>query len=106
MEVRQFPHLARKALAAGYEVQTRLGIDGNNARKRGYLNLSMAGVLRIAARAAKLLDLDVRVAEQALAILTSTLPLPAEKIWMSREGLEGGRETRVRRHLCYGWGGM
>jgi 2-methylcitrate dehydratase PrpD len=91
MEVRQFPHLARKAFAAGYEVQSRLGIDCNDARKRGYLNLSMAGVLGIAAGAAKLLDFDVRVAERALAILASTLPLLAEEIWMSRKGLERGK---------------
>ncbi len=43
-----------EAFAAGYEVQSRLGIDCNNARKRGYLNLSLTGVLGIAAGAAKL----------------------------------------------------
>jgi 2-methylcitrate dehydratase len=56
---------------AGYEVQSRLGIDCNNARKRGYLNLSMMGVLGIAAGAAKLLDLDVQRTTWALSLAAS-----------------------------------
>ena len=60
-----------EAFAAGYEVQSRLGIDCNNARKRGYLNLSMAGVLGIAAGAAKLLDLDAQRTSWALSLAAS-----------------------------------
>ncbi|MDO9211712.1 MAG: MmgE/PrpD family protein, partial [Deltaproteobacteria bacterium] len=60
-----------EAFAAGYEVQSRLGIDCNNARKRGYLNLSLTGVLGIAAGAAKLLDLDVERTAWALSLAAS-----------------------------------
>ena len=60
-----------EAFAAGYEVQSRLGIDCNNARKRGYLNLSLTGVLGVAAGAAKLLDLDVERTAWALSLAAS-----------------------------------
>ena len=60
-----------EAFAVGYEVQSRLGIDCNNARKRGYLNLSLTGVLGIAAGAAKLLDLDVERTAWALSLAAS-----------------------------------
>ena len=60
-----------EAFAVGYEVQSRLGIDCNNARKRGYLNLSLMGVLGVAAGAAKLLDLDVERTASALSLAAS-----------------------------------
>lgn len=60
-----------EAFAVGYEVQSRLGIDCNNARKRGYLNLSLTGVLGVAAGAAKLLDLDVERTAWALSLAAS-----------------------------------
>jgi len=60
-----------EAFTAGYEVQSRLGIDCSNARKRGYLNLSMVGVLGIAAGAAKLLGLDVQRTAWALSLAAS-----------------------------------
>ncbi len=60
-----------EAFAVGYEVQSRLGIDCNNARKRGYLNLSLTGALGIAAGAAKLLDLDVERTAWALSLAAS-----------------------------------
>ena len=60
-----------EAFAAGYEVQSRLGIDCSSARKRGYLNLSMAGVLGIAAGAAKLLGIDVQRTAWALSLAAS-----------------------------------
>lgn len=60
-----------EAFAAGYEVQSRLGIDCTNARKRGYLNLSLVGVLGIAAGAAKLLELDVQRTAWALSLAAS-----------------------------------
>ncbi len=60
-----------EAFVAGYEVQSRFGIDCNNARKRGYLNLSLMGVLGIAAGAAKLLDLDVERTAWALSLAAS-----------------------------------
>lgn len=48
-----------EAFVAGQEVQSRFGLDCANARKRGYLNLCLVGVLGVAASAAKLLRLDV-----------------------------------------------
>ncbi len=60
-----------EAFVVGYEVQSRLGIDCNNARKRGYLNLSLTGVLGVAAGAAKLLDLDVERTAWALSLAAS-----------------------------------
>ena len=60
-----------EAFVAGYEVQSRMGIDCNNARKRGYLNLSMMGVMGISAGAAKLLGLDVRRTAWALSLAAS-----------------------------------
>jgi 2-methylcitrate dehydratase len=60
-----------EAFVVGYEVQSRLGIDCNAARKRGYLNLSLTGVLGIAAGAAKLLGLDVERTAWALSLAAS-----------------------------------
>jgi 2-methylcitrate dehydratase len=60
-----------EAFAAGYEVQSRLGIDCNTARRRGYQNLSMVGALGIAAGAAKLLDLDQERTTWALSLAAS-----------------------------------
>jgi 2-methylcitrate dehydratase len=60
-----------EAFVIGYEVQSRLGIDCTNARKRGYLNLSLTGVLGVAAGAAKLLDLDVERTAWALSLAAS-----------------------------------
>jgi 2-methylcitrate dehydratase len=60
-----------EAFAASYEVQSRLGIDCNTARRRGYQNLCMVGALGTAAGAAKLLDLDQERTTWALSLAAS-----------------------------------
>ena len=60
-----------EAFVVAYEVQSRLGIDCKNARKRGYLNLSLTGVLGVAAGAAKLLDLNAEQTAWALSLAAS-----------------------------------
>ncbi len=60
-----------EAFVVGYEVQSRLGIDCNNARRRGYLNLCLTGIVGIAAGAAKLLDLDLERTASALSLAAS-----------------------------------
>lgn len=60
-----------EAFAAGYEVQSRLGIDCNTARRRGYQNLCMVGTLGTAAGASKLLGLDQERTTWALSLAAS-----------------------------------
>ncbi|MFH1087194.1 MAG: MmgE/PrpD family protein [Chloroflexota bacterium] len=60
-----------EAFVVGQEVQSRLGLDFMEAKRRGYLNLSLTGVLGAAAAAAKLLGLNVELIKMALSIAAS-----------------------------------
>lgn len=59
------------ALVAGYETQARIGLVCREARRRGYMVLSLAGSIGCAAAAARLLGLDVDRATHALSLAAS-----------------------------------
>jgi len=60
-----------EAFVVGNEVQSRIGIACLEARRYGYLNLSLAGTLGVAAAAAKMLKLDVHRTMMALSLAAS-----------------------------------
>ncbi|MDH4267677.1 MAG: MmgE/PrpD family protein [Deltaproteobacteria bacterium] len=60
-----------EAFVVGNEVQSRVGIACLEARRHGYLNLSLSGTLGVAAAAAKLLKLDVQRTTMAISLAAS-----------------------------------
>jgi len=60
-----------EAFVVGNEVQSRVGIACLEARRHGYLNLSLSGTLGVAAAAAKMLKLDVQCTTMALSLAAS-----------------------------------
>jgi 2-methylcitrate dehydratase len=60
-----------EAFVVGNEVQSRIGIACLEARRHGYLNLSLSGTLGVAAAAAKILKLDARHTAMALSLAAS-----------------------------------
>lgn len=59
------------ALVAGYETQARIGLVCREARRRGYMVLSLAGSIGCAAAAARLLGLDAERTAHALSLAAS-----------------------------------
>lgn len=60
-----------EAFVAGYEVQARIGLACREARRIGYMVLSLAGSIGVAAAAAKLLGLDADKTAHAMSIAAS-----------------------------------
>lgn len=60
-----------EAFVAGYETQARIGLACREARKIGYMVLSLAGSIGVAAAAAKLLRLDAKQTANAISIAAS-----------------------------------
>lgn len=60
-----------EAFVAGYEAQARIGLACREARKIGYMVLSLAGSIGVAAAAAKLLGLDAKQTANAISIAAS-----------------------------------
>ncbi len=60
-----------EAFVAGYEAQARIGLACREARRIGYMVLSLAGSIGVAAAAARLLSLDARQTTNALSIAAS-----------------------------------
>lgn len=60
-----------EAFVAGYEVQARIGLACREARRIGYMVLSLAGSIGVAAGAAKLLGLDAEKTAHAMSIAAS-----------------------------------
>lgn len=60
-----------EAFVAGYEVQARIGLACREARRIGYMVLSLAGSMGVAAAAAKLLGLDANQTAHAISIAAS-----------------------------------
>lgn len=60
-----------EAFVAGYEAQARIGLACREARRIGYMVLSLAGSIGVAAAAARLLGLDARQTANALSIAAS-----------------------------------
>lgn len=60
-----------ESFVVGYEVQSRIGLACQEARRRGMLTLSWAGTLGCTAAAAKLLKLDVQRTTMALSLASS-----------------------------------
>lgn len=60
-----------EAFVASYETQARIGLACREARRAGYMVLSLVGSLGCAAAAAKLLDLDEHRVAMALSIAAS-----------------------------------
>lgn len=60
-----------EAFVAGYETQARIGLACREARRIGYMVLSLAGSIGVAAAAAKLLGLDAEQTAHALSIAAS-----------------------------------
>jgi len=60
-----------EAFVAGYETQARIGLACREARKIGYMVLSLAGSIGVAASAARLLGLDADKTANALSIAAS-----------------------------------
>jgi len=60
-----------EAFVVGNEVQSRVGIACLEARRHGYLNLSLSGTLGVAAAAAKMLKLDIHRTTMALSLAAS-----------------------------------
>lgn len=60
-----------EAFVAGYETQARIGLACREARKIGYMVLSLAGSMGVAAAAAKLLGLDATQTANAISIAAS-----------------------------------
>ncbi|WP_274631007.1 MmgE/PrpD family protein [Arvimicrobium flavum] len=59
------------AFVAGYETQARIGLACREARRRGYMVLSLAGSIGCAAAAARLMGLDAERTAHALSIAAS-----------------------------------
>jgi len=59
------------AFAASYEAQARIGLACREARRLGYMVLSLAGSIGCAAAGARLLGLDARATANALSIAAS-----------------------------------
>lgn len=59
------------AFVAGYETQARIGLACREARRRGYMVLSLAGSIGCAAAAARLMGLDAEWTAHALSIAAS-----------------------------------
>lgn len=62
---------AIEAFVAGYEAQARIGLACREARRLGYMVLSLAGSIGCAVSAAKLLGLDERKTTMAISIAAS-----------------------------------
>lgn len=62
---------AIEAFVLGYETQARIGLACREARRLGYMVLSLAGALGCAAAGAKILRLDARQTVNALSIAAS-----------------------------------
>lgn len=60
-----------EAFVAGYEVQARIGLACREARRIGYMVLSLAGSIGVAAAAARLLGLDAEKTAHAMSIAAS-----------------------------------
>ena len=60
-----------EAFVAGYEAQARIGLACREARRIGYMVLSLAGSIGVAAAASKLLGLDAKRTAYALSIAAS-----------------------------------
>lgn len=60
-----------EAFVAGYETQARIGLACREARRMGYMVLSLAGSIGVAAAAASLLELDAEQTANALSIAAS-----------------------------------
>lgn len=60
-----------EAFVAGYETQARIGLACREARRAGYMVLSLVGATGVAAAAAKLLGLDAAQTANALSIAAS-----------------------------------
>jgi len=60
-----------ESFVAGYEVQARIGLACRQARRNGYMVLSLAGSIGCAASAAKLLGLDAHQTAMALSLAAS-----------------------------------
>jgi 2-methylcitrate dehydratase len=60
-----------EAFVAGYEAQARIGLACREARRIGYMVLSLAGSIGVAAAAARLLELDEKQTAHAISIAAS-----------------------------------
>ncbi|MEO6747008.1 MAG: MmgE/PrpD family protein [Caldimonas sp.] len=60
-----------EAFVAGYETQARIGLACREARRIGYMVLSLAGSIGVAAAAARLLGLDGKQTTNAISIAAS-----------------------------------
>ncbi|GAA4349131.1 MmgE/PrpD family protein [Variovorax defluvii] len=60
-----------EAFVAGYEAQARIGLACREARRIGYMVLSLAGSIGVAVAAAKLLGLDAKQTADAISIAAS-----------------------------------
>ncbi len=60
-----------EAFVVGNEVQSRIGIACLEARRHGYLNLSLSGTLGVAAAATRILKLDAQHTTMALSLAAS-----------------------------------
>ena len=60
-----------EAFVAGYEAQARIGLACREARRIGYMVLSLAGSIGVAAAAARLLGLDAEKTAHAISIAAS-----------------------------------
>lgn len=60
-----------EAFVAGYETQARIGLACREARRIGYMVLSLAGSMGVAAAASRLLGLDARQTANAISIAAS-----------------------------------
>lgn len=60
-----------EAFVAGYETQARIGLACREARRIGYMVLSLAGSIGVAAAAARLLGLDAKQTTNAISIAAS-----------------------------------
>lgn len=60
-----------EAFVAGYEAQARIGLACRQARRNGFMVLSLAGSIGCAVSAAKLLKLDARQTTMAISIAAS-----------------------------------
>jgi 2-methylcitrate dehydratase PrpD len=60
-----------EVFVVGHEVQSRIGIACLEARRRGYMNLSLSGTLGVAAAASKMLKLDIQRTTMALSLAAS-----------------------------------
>jgi 2-methylcitrate dehydratase PrpD len=83
-----------EAFVVGYEMQSRIGLACQEARRRGMLTLSWAGTLGCAAAAAKLLKLDVQRTTMALSLAASQCSGIAHQVGTSAHTFEMGISGR------------